>query len=195
MEFFSPSGQGLIIMGAAGSEILFRFHMVFSLINANFLHGNVLHIVFNMLAVFQLFKPVCWSYGADRAIIIYLVSGVFAYLCSCVIGIQLTIGASGAIFGLMGALLYYGWRRGDNMGRALFRQIAIWAALVLVMGFMSEGINNVAHLTGLIGGEVLGWFMGFRTRESFRQVLLSNVLIIITILCLLYPVIVIFRLI
>lgn len=195
MEFFSPSNAGLIIMGASGSDILFKAGWVYSLVNANFLHGNVLHLAFNMLAFFQLFKPVCWSYGTDRGITIYLLSGIFAYFCSALMGIQLTIGASGAIFGLMGALLFYGWRRGDDMGRIIFRQIGIWAVLILVMGFMSQGINNVAHLTGLIGGAVLGWGLGFKQRENFFLVLLANILIVITVLCLLYPAVVVLKLI
>lgn len=194
MEFFSPSGPGLVVMGASGRELLVRFHMFHSLINANFLHGNLMHIAFNMLAFYQLFRPVCWSYGTDRGLLIYLVSGVFAYVCSAVMGIEFTVGASGAVFGLMGALLYFAKSRGDLFGQRLFKEIAIWAVLVLAIGFFSEGVNNVAHLTGLIAGAALGWFLGFRTHESRKVTIVANVCIIITVLCLLYPIIIIAQL-
>lgn len=188
MEFFSPSGPGLLVMGASGRELLVRFHMFHSLINANFLHANLMHIAFNMVAFYQLFRPVCWSYGTDRGLVIYLVSGVFAYICSAVVGIEFTVGASGAVFGLMGALLYFAKSRGDLFGQRLFKEIAIWAALVLVIGFFAEGVNNVAHLTGLIAGGFLGWLLGYKTRESRKIVLIANIILIITVLCLLYPI-------
>lgn len=194
VEFFSPSGQALVALGASGRELLVRFHMFHSLVNANFLHGNLMHIAFNMLAFYQLFRPVCWSYGTDRGLVIYLVSGVFAYICSAIMGIEFTVGASGAVFGLMGALLYFAKSRGDLFGQRLFKEVAVWAALVLAIGFFSEGVNNVAHLTGLIAGAVLGWFLGFRTRETKKVVWAANICIIITVLCLLYPIIFIMRL-
>lgn len=194
MEFFSPSGQGLAVMGASGRELLVRFHMFHSLVNANFLHGNLMHIVFNMMAFYQLFRPVCWSYGTDRGLVIYLASGVFAYICSAVMGIEFTVGASGAVFGLMGALLYFAKSRGDLFGQRLFKEIAVWAALILLIGIFSEGVNNVAHLTGLIAGAALGWFLGFRTREGRKIVTVANVCIIITVLCLLYPFVMIMQL-
>ena len=192
--FFSPTAQSLVNMGASGSKHLFQACMVHSLINANFLHVGIMHLLFNMVAFFQLFRPVCWSYGTDRALVIYIGSGVFAFLCSAIMGIQLTVGASGAIFGLMGALLYYAKSRGDLAGKRLFKEIAFWAVLILVIGFMFAGVNNVAHLTGLIAGGTFGWFLGFRTGENRKIVLVSNICFFITFVCLLYPIVIIVQL-
>lgn len=191
--FLSPSGPGLLVMGASGQELLARFHMFHSLINANFLHANLMHIGFNMVAFYQLFRPVCWSYGTDRGLVIYLVSGVFAYICSAVMGIQFTVGASGAVFGLMGALLYFAKSRGDLFGQRLFKEIAVWAVLVLAIGCFSEGVNNVAHLTGLIAGVVLGWLLGYKTRENRKIVTIANICLVITVLCLLYPIVLLWQ--
>lgn len=187
VEFFSPSNMGLLIMGASGREIVFEWHMYYTLMNANFLHANLMHIGFNMVAFFQLFKPVCWSYGTDRALIIYLISGVFAFFCSAVMGVVFTVGASGAIFGLMGALLFYGLKRGDAAGRSILWQVGVWAVIILVIGFVSEGVNNVAHLTGMAAGFALGSGLGFHKREGFLTVVGANALIAIAVLCLLYP--------
>lgn len=194
IDFFSPASMGLVVMGASGSELVFKYHLIYSLVNANFLHGNLMHIAFNMIALYQLFRPVAWSYGTDRALVIYLASGVFAYFCSALMGIQFTVGASGAIFGLMGALLYFAKSRGDLFGQKLFKEIAVWAVIILVMGFMSEGVNNVAHLTGLISGSFLGWALNFRKREGYKIVAAANICLLITLLCLLYPVLVIMHL-
>lgn len=186
LEVFSPSNLSLVLLGATGQELLFTHHRFFTLVNAGFLHANPIHILFNMAALWQLFRPVAWSYGTDRALLIYLVTGVFAFLCSCVAGIQLTVGASASICGLMGALLYYAKSRGDHFGNALFREIGMWAIIMVVFGFTVPGVNNAAHLAGLLGGAGFGFLLGFRTRETKRLVLLTNICAIVTVLCLLY---------
>lgn len=185
-DFFSPSGSSLLLLGGSGSIPVLEYHRYFSIVNANFLHASVLHIGFNMVALWQLFRPVGYVYGTDRALIIYLVSGFMAFLISSVAHVEFTVGASGAVCGLMGALLYFAKSRGDLMGQKLFKEIVIWIVILFAFGFTAGGVNNLAHGAGIVCGALLGFLLNFRRRETVKEVLASSVCILITVLCLLY---------
>ena len=121
---------------------------------------------FNMAAFYQLARLVVGIYGHHRAIIIYALSGVAGFWISCLFGVRLTIGASAAICGLMGAVLYYGKSRGGRFGNLLYRQVGGWAMFIFFFGIMVPGINNYGHGGGLAAGLVLGWLLGYREAVS-----------------------------
>jgi rhomboid protease GluP len=87
-----------------------------TLITAIYLHGSLLHIVFNLLWIRQLGPAVEELFGTSRLILIFTFSGVAGFIISNLVGIQFTIGASGSIFGLLGALIYYGRHCGGVFG-------------------------------------------------------------------------------
>lgn len=111
-HFLSPSNNSLFVLGSTGTIPLFQFHRWWSLISASYLHGSLLHIVFNMIALYQLGPLLIREYGTSRMIAIYTLSGIGGYLISAVFGVRFTIGASAAVCGLIGAALYYGKSRG-----------------------------------------------------------------------------------
>ena len=70
------------------------------------------------------------------------------------------------MFGLFGALIYFGWRRGGTFGSAIFRQMVFWALFALVLGFTNPMTDNWAHVGGLLGGLALGAALGYQEREK-----------------------------
>ncbi len=120
-----------------------------SLITAIYLHGGLLHITFNMLAVYQIGPLVERLFGPARFFILYTLSGLCGALVSTLAGTSLTVGASGAIFGLMGALLYYGYRH-SILSR--FLPILRWAAINFLLGLVTPQVDNWGHAGGFVGG-------------------------------------------
>jgi len=151
------------------------------LFNYQFLHANLLHLLFNMLALLKMGPAVELYFGRNRFVLLYLVSGVLAGLASMVghgwIEHQnsVTVGASGALFGLMGALISFGRKTGSIAGRAFARTVAMNAVAMLVLGFMFPVFDNWAHGGGLVGGVVLGsvLFPSRRAGKSLRRLTLA----------------------
>jgi rhomboid protease GluP len=164
MQLLAPDGRALIYMGATGTIPIDRFHRWWTLVSASYLHGGILHIAFNMIALRQIAPLVTREYGTHRMFVIYTLSGVGGFLISYVAGVAFTIGASAAICGLIGAALYFGKHRGGIYGRAVFRQIGGWIIGIALFGLFIPGINNWAHGGGIAMGILLGLLMGYQER-------------------------------
>ncbi len=167
--FLSPDSRSLLLLGASGHIPIDRLHRWWSLISANYLHGSILHIFFNMIALKQLGPLVLQEYGNYRMFIIYTLSGVFGFFVSYLAGIPFTIGASAAVCGLIGSALYFGKSRGGIYGQTIFRQIGGWAISIFLFGFFIPSINNWAHGGGMLAGVALGFLLGYKERSRERQ--------------------------
>ena len=190
-QFLSPSNRSLILLGATGAYPIDNLHRWWSLLSANYLHGGLLHILFNMLVFRQLAPLAANEFGLNRMITIYTGSGVAGYLLSYVIGIPFTIGASAAVTGLMGAIIYYGKSRGGHYGQAIYSQVGVWAIAIFVFGFLVPGINNWGHGGGMLAGALLGYLLGYteRKKETFFDRIAAALCIGTTLLVLTYAVI------
>ncbi len=179
-EFLAPTNQSLLVLGSTGSLPLFHLDRWWSLVAANFLHGGLLHLVFNMLALRQLAPLMVLEFGTNRTIIIYLLGGAGGFLVSSLAGVTFTIGASAAICSLMGALLYYGKSRGGVYGKNVFSQIGGWAFGIALFGFLVPGINNWGHGGGMAVGALLAYLLGYREikRETFNHKVLATACVI-----------------
>lgn len=166
LTFLSPSNNSLFLLGATGTIPIDRYHRFWTLISASFLHGGILHIFFNMFAFYQLATLVNREYGVYRMFVIYTLSGIFGFLVSDLANVAFTIGASAAIMGLVGAILYYGKSRGGAYGRALYKQVAVWTVLIFIFGVVVPGINNWGHAGGMLGGIVLGFLLGYQEKKK-----------------------------
>ena len=164
-NFLSPSNNSLFVLGSTGVIPLFQFNRWWSLISATYLHGSLLHIVFNMIALHQLGPLLLREYGTSRFIAIYTLSGIGGYLISALFGVRFTIGASAAVCGLIGAALYYGKSRGGAYGNAVYSQIGGWAVGIFLFGFMVPGINNWGHGGGMLVGALAGYILGYQERS------------------------------
>lgn len=127
-------------------------------------HGNLLHLLFNMYALWLAGPLVERFYGSAQFLLIYLLTAAAGSIASFVFGGDIpSVGASGAVFGLFGVLLA-ATRTHDPMvdrsSRALLTQLGPLVLLNLVFGFMSGGsIDNAAHIGGLVAGLWLGWLL------------------------------------
>lgn len=165
LTFLSPSETSLFILGATGTVPIDEYHRLWTLVSASFLHGGILHIFFNMAALWQLSAVVNREYGVYRMFVIYTVSGIVGFLISYLAGVAFTIGASASVCGLIGALLYYGKSRGGIYGRNLYRQVSIWVVFLFVFGLIVPGINNWGHGGGILAGIICAYLLGYQEKK------------------------------
>ncbi|MBN2410473.1 rhomboid family intramembrane serine protease [candidate division KSB1 bacterium] len=183
-SFLSPSGAALDRLGMTGQIAIFQGKW-WTLVTAIYLHGGILHIFFNMLWLRQLGQMVQDLFGSSRTFLIFTIAGVVGFIASFMLGIAYTIGASGSIFGLLGALIYYGRKRGGYFGTALYRQVGSWALILFIFGFLMPGVNNFAHAGGFLGGYLSAMVFGFNemNRENATHRFLAMIALGITIAC------------
>jgi rhomboid protease GluP len=182
MSFLSPSHKSLLVLGSTGTVAISELHRWWSLVSANYLHGGLMHIVFNMIALKQIGPLVIKEYGVYRMLAIYTLGGVFGFILSFLAGVQFTIGASAAVCSLIGAILYYGKSRGGIYGQNLYSQIGGWAVTIFVFGFIVPGINNWGHGGGMAAGALLGLLLGYqeKRRENMRHKFLGSSCVVLT---------------
>ena len=141
---------------------LIATHEWWRLVTAMFLHGGLLHIGFNMMALLQLGPAIEELYGSARYLFIYLVTGAFGFLISASFGNHFSLGASGAILGLVGVMLAVTTKRGGAYMQALRSRLISSVVFLFVIGFMGMGIDNYAHGGGLLSGFLLGKILADR---------------------------------
>ena len=182
LDFGAPSMQALQLVGMTSGRAL-AGHQWWTLLTAIFLHGSLIHIAFNLMWVRALAPTTIREFGPGRFFILFILSGAGCFLLSDLISGAPTIGASGAVFGLMGALLAFGKRRGGTFGQALRREMLYWAGLAFFMGMAMGGVNNVGHVGGFVTGLALGWVMPYtdRQRETRWAQLGALALLVLTI--------------
>ncbi|HUX66172.1 MAG TPA: rhomboid family intramembrane serine protease [Terriglobales bacterium] len=134
-------------------------HQYWRWVTACFLHGGLLHIGLNMFALYQIGPMVESLYGGAKFFTLYMLTGIFGYVVSGYFG-NASLGASGAIFGLLGLMIAYGVRRSHTAAGQQLRGMAVsWAVFAVAMSFM-PGIDIFAHLGGLASGFGLGMVVG-----------------------------------
>ncbi|MHB8137370.1 MAG: rhomboid family intramembrane serine protease [Smithellaceae bacterium] len=180
-NLLSPSDQSLFMLGATGASPVIAYHRFWTLLTASFLHGGILHIVFNMMAFYQLAPFVLREFGVHRFINIYILTGVIGFAVS-VLFVNFTIGASASVCGLIGAIIYFGKSRGGSYGEAIYKQALGWVVGLIIFGFIFSGINNWAHGGGLLSGLLLAFLLGYNDRkpESAWSKILAYACILIT---------------
>jgi rhomboid protease GluP len=168
LGFLSPNNLALFTFGASGAIPIFQFDRWWTVLSAGWLHGGLMHIFFNMYALRVLAPATSELYGPGRMVIIYVTSSVAGFALSSFAGefiprlnflifsfggSDFTVGASASIAGLIGAILYYGHRSGSGQAREYAKTYII---MFVVMGFLMRGIDNYAHLGGVLGGYATG---------------------------------------
>jgi rhomboid protease GluP len=183
LGLLAPSERSLFLLGATGAIPVMQYGRWWTLVSASFLHGGILHIFFNMAALWQLGPFVMREFGASRFVLIYLLAGIAGFYLSVLAGIPLTIGASASVCGLIGAILYYGKSRGGFYGEAIYRQAMGWVLGLVLFGLLLPGINNWAHGGGVLAGILLAFATGYqeRRRETFFLQVLAGLGVLLTI--------------
>jgi rhomboid protease GluP len=165
-DFLSPSNKSLFLLGATGTIPVFQFHHYWTLISASFLHGSILHILFNMMALAQLGPFIVREFGVYRFFNIYILTGIAGYIVSLLFGVPFTIGASASLCGLIGAIIYFGKSRGGYYGQAIYKQAMGWVAGLVIFGILISGINNWAHAGGLVSGILFAYLLGYNDKKQ-----------------------------
>ncbi len=140
----------------------------FRLIASMFLHANLMHIVFNSLALRALGRDAEIFFGKAKFLIIYFASGLIGALGSFMFNDSIGVGASGAIFGLLGANLYLLTLNPTLYKKIYGNDMLVLLGINLVYGLMNPSIDNVAHLTGMIGGYLTAWSVGLKHQKPFK---------------------------
>ncbi len=167
--------------GESGASPLFDDGAWWTLLTATWLHGSIIHLAFNMMAVRSVGPATVELIGPGRTLTIYVLSGVSGFLLTSLVrhyfpyipflqGAHATLGASASICGLLGAISCYGQRSGSGLIRA---QTSQWGISLVVMGLILPGIDNVAHLGGFLGGYALCQFFNPLTRERGDHLLIG----------------------
>ncbi|MDX1918591.1 MAG: rhomboid family intramembrane serine protease [Candidatus Caenarcaniphilales bacterium] len=172
-SFLSPSTRSVLLMGACGSYPVFDLGHWWTVFSCPFLHGGLFHIGFNLIWIYYLAPVLIDAYGFFRSFLIFMLSAVFAGLLSAWAGIYflggflqgayISIGASGGVFALFGAMIYYG----QTSGRKPILQFAIQNTIISLIGaiFIAR-VDNWAHIGGLAFGYLLPYLPWFNWKNK-----------------------------
>ncbi len=165
-SFLSPSTKVLTFLGASGVFPISQFDSWSSLITANWLHGSLLHIIFNVLALSTIVPMVIMVYGQFRMFTIYTIAGAGGFFASYMGNVNITIGASSGICGLIGSLLLFGYLKGGLEGKLMIKQVSGWVFSLVLIGVFLPNINNWGHFGGLFSGILAGFLCGYNDKRK-----------------------------
>lgn len=158
-QIFDIDTDVLVTLGAKVNYLIDQ-GQIYRLVTAMFLHGGLMHIAFNMYALYALGDFIETIYGKTGYVVIYFVSGIAASLLSYVLSpAAVSVGASGAIFGLFGAALVFGIKERDRIGKDFLINIGSVVFINIFIGMSQRNIDNAAHFGGLIGGIVVAFII------------------------------------
>jgi rhomboid protease GluP len=167
-QFYGPPPMGgidgniLMRLGAKAPQIIVE-HQVWRLVTAMFLHAGLLHIGMNMWCLVDLGPQVESLFSTTKFTVFYLVTGVGGFLLSLAWSPGgVSVGASGAVVGLIGILIGASYHHGQ-LGRDIRNNLWKWVIYIAVLGMLGPslggGIDNAAHIGGLVCGLALGYFV------------------------------------
>jgi rhomboid protease GluP len=154
-------------LGAIERDLILQKGEYWRLVSAMFLHGDgtikgtLLHLMLNLWALFQLGTLYEIMFGTRRFVWVYFITGIFASITSMVVTGGPSVGASGAIFGLLGAFIFSvrrspRWRH-DRVARSVAKQCVFWAIVNIAVTSQIPQVDNAAHIGGLVAGLILGF--------------------------------------
>ena len=162
----SEDNLTLLAFGANNRTLVLGFHEYYRLLTSSFIHIGILHLFVNMYSLWVIGSQIENFFGKIKYLIIYLGSAFFGSLLSICFSNSISAGASGAIFGLLGAMLYFGHHYRLYLGNALYSQIIPVIILNLALGFFTPGIDNACHIGGLIGGIFIAMVCGLKYKNN-----------------------------
>ena len=157
---YSQDVMHMLDLGAAYTPLITEGGEVYRLFTSMFLHFGIAHLLNNMLVLFVLGSRLERAAGKLRFLVIYLLGGVAGNVISLLLELDrgdysVSAGASGAVFAVMGAMIYIVVRNRGWLEDLSWRQIVVMALFSLYFGFASSGVDNAAHVGGLISGGIL----------------------------------------
>ena len=151
----------------ANLDALTKNGQYYRLFTSMFLHIGIIHLLCNMYSLYIIGREVEIVFTKKKYLIIYLLSGIAGSILSLAFNHNtVCAGASGAIFGLLGALLYFGYYYRVYLGASVTRSILPVVIINLIIGFASTGIDNAAHIGGLVGGILIAMAVGVPDKSN-----------------------------
>lgn len=144
----------LVFLGAKVNPLIQRGEY-YRLLTCTFLHGGIIHLGLNMYALYTLGPTIENIYGRWRYILVYIISGIASSILSYLLSDSISIGASGAIFGLLGAYLIIAFKLKHQVGKNFVSNIISVIFVNLIIGFSVANVDNFGHIGGLIGGIIV----------------------------------------
>lgn len=181
----------LLILGA-NNKLLVKSGQIWRVITSAFLHGGIAHFMINMYSLYIIGKEIEGHFGKINYLTIYFFSALCGGLLSAVAGKAgvVSVGASGAIFGLMGALVYFGLCYRLYLKNSLLNQILPVIAFNLIIGFLIAGIDMWGHIGGLIGGFLMAMALNVgaisKKGDKINGIILSIAFVLILLLILFF---------
>jgi rhomboid protease GluP len=187
-----PSIASLVMLGASGKIPVFTLDRWWTVLSAGWLHASLWHILLNLFWIRQIAPAVGELYGPGRMVIVYTAGSIVGFALSSVAGQvlgflpipvlqggQYTVGASAPMFGLLGALVYYGRRTGSSM---VGSQAWSYALGFFVFGLIMPGVDNYAHAGGFVGGYFAGRLLDPLKPERINHMLIAVVCLTLSML-------------
>lgn len=204
LGMFSPSIDSVLAFGASGWVPVLGGHRWWTVLSAGWLHGGLIHIFFNAMWLRQLLPVTQAIYGTGRSLILFVLSSAVGFVTSTALGYltaasgsglldmlmgsgQVTVGASAAIFGLLGAAVYAG-RRG--IAASLGRQLWQYAVALFILSAFIPRVDNWAHLGGFVGGYLIARAMNPFKPERTDHLLTGLVLVVASLLAVVWSLLV-----
>ena len=175
----STDGKTLLSFGA-NLGLLVKRGEIYRLLTCAFVHIGIIHLVVNMYSLYVVGSQVENFYGKIKYLLIYLISAVCGSILS--IGFNdnvISAGASGAIFGLLGAILYFGVKYRTYLGQTIKSQVIPIILINLIIGFTTPGIDNAAHIGGLLGGVLSAMALGINEQQD-KSSKLNGIILLLT---------------
>lgn len=162
----SIDNMTLVSLGARFNYLIDQGE-IWRFITCNFLHGDLFHIGFNMMALNIIGKQIEVVYGWRKYLGIYFVSSIGCSLLSYMLNPNtISIGASGAVFGLLAATLYFAYKEKSRIGNGAYKEILQVLIINVVIGLTIPNIDMYGHIGGFIGGGVMAFIYGFSIKKS-----------------------------
>ena len=175
----STNSQVLLKYGA-NLDVLVKNGEYYRLFTCIFLHIGIMHLLCNLYSLYVIGREVENLFGKVKYIIIFILSGIFGSIMSLAFTHNtISAGASGAIFGLLGALLYFGMHYRTYLGEAIKRSIIPIIVVNLIIGFFAEGIDLAAYIGGLVGGVLVAMMVGVPDKSKTKDIINGTILTII----------------
>ena len=175
VEFTGGSnGQHMLECGAAYAPLILEQGQWYRMFSSMFLHFGAPHLINNMLVLFVLGQRLEPVTGKIKFFLIYIFGGLGGNMLSLFFDMyagnaSLSAGASGAVFAVMGGMIYVIIRHRGRVADLTVRQMLIMAAFSLYFGFASEGVDNVAHIGGLLSGFLIAVIL-YHPRKIWKTV-------------------------
>jgi rhomboid protease GluP len=164
-SIFNSDINVLILLGAKVNDLIAGGEY-FRLVSSMFLHGGLMHLGVNMYSLYAIGPMVERVYGKKKYLAIYFFAGICSSIFSYSFSSSVSIGASGAIFGLLGAVLVFAIKSKGKTGIGFIKSILSVILINIIIGITLPNIDNFAHMGGLIGGVIISFLVSFRTEDN-----------------------------